>query len=162
MAAENRGGLAMSKEAFQAAVAEVTGAIKDRALDADLGTYLDETFPPGGGAIGAIRAACEDAIAEGWMCAQEYGGIKFGRVIKDLDGFSVDVVHMDDVVGPHHSHPKGEVDLVMPVEGDAKFDGNGKGWVVYGPGTAHKPTVTGGAAIVLYLLPGGEIEFTRG
>ena len=69
---------------------------------------------------------------------------------------------MADVVGPHHSHPKGEVDLVMPVSVDAKFDGNGKGWVVYGPGTAHKPTVTGGGAIVLYLLPDGEIEFTRG
>ena len=152
----------MEKDAFQALVAEVTGAIKGRALDADLGAYLEATFPADGETIAAIRSACGAAIEDGWMCDQEYGGIKFGRVIKDLDGFSVDVVQMADVVGPHHSHPKGEVDLVMPVSVDAKFDGNGKGWVVYGPGTAHKPTVTGGGAIVLYLLPDGEIEFTRG
>lgn len=151
----------MDKDAFQALVAEVTGAIKGKALDTDLGTWLEENFPADGEAIGAIRAACDAAIEAGWMCDQEYGGIKFGRVIKDLDGFSVDVVQMADVVGPHHSHPKGEVDLVMPVERDAKFDGSGQGWVVYGPDTAHNPTVTDGAAIVLYLLPGGEIEFTR-
>lgn len=35
------------------------------------------------------------------------------------------------------------------------------GWLVYGAGTAHDPTVTGGRALVLYLLPGGAIEFTR-
>ena len=151
----------MDKDAFQALIAEVTGAIKGRALDADLGAWLKEKYPADGETIGAIRTACDAAIEAGWMCDQEYGGIKFGRVIKDLDGFSVDVVHMADVVGPHHSHPKGEVDLVMPIEGDAKFDGNGQGWVVYGPGTAHNPTVTDGAAIVLYLLPDGEIEFTR-
>ncbi|MAF46927.1 MAG: DUF4863 family protein [Rhodospirillales bacterium] len=151
----------MSKEQFQSVVAEVTGAIKGRALDADLHAFLEETFPPDGEAIGAIRAACDAAIEEGWMCDQEYGGIKFGRVIKDLDGFSVDVVQIDNLAGPHHRHPKGEIDLVMPIDGDAKFDGNGKGWVVYGADTAHNPTVTGGAALVLYLLPDGEIEFTR-
>ena len=42
----------------------------------------------------------------------------------------------------------------------ARFDGHGAGWVVYGPGSAHSPTVTGGRALVLYLLPQGAIEFT--
>ncbi len=32
---------------------------------------------------------------------------------------------------------------------------------VYEPETAHYPTVTDGKAIVLYLLPDGEIDFTR-
>ncbi|MEK7820796.1 MAG: DUF4863 family protein, partial [Pseudomonadota bacterium] len=32
---------------------------------------------------------------------------------------------------------------------------------VYAAGSAHYPTVTGGAALVLYLLPGGAIEFTK-
>ena len=152
----------MGKEAFEALVAEVTGAIKGRALDAELRCYLEEAFPADGAAVRSIRAACDAAINDGWMCDREHGGIKFGRVTKDLDGYSVDVVHMTDVVGPHHSHPKGEVDLVMPVDGDAKFDGSSQGWVVYGPGSAHNPTVTDGAAIVLYLLPDGEIEFTGG
>ena len=44
---------------------------------------------------------------------------------------------------------------------DARFDGQDAGWKVYAPGTAHFPTVTGGAALVLYLLPNGEIEFPR-
>ena len=68
---------------------------------------------------------------------------------------------MDDVVGPHHSHPNGEIDLVMPSEGEARFDGHGAGWVVYPPGSAHHPTVSGGRALVLYLLPEGSIEFSR-
>ena len=98
------------------------------------------------------------------MCAQEAGGIRYGRVFRaddELQGFSVDVVDMNDVVGPHHSHPDGEIDLVMPLEGDARFDGHPAGWVVYPPGSAHHPTVTDGRALVLYLLPGGSIEFTR-
>jgi hypothetical protein len=55
----------------------------------------------------------------------------------------------------------GEIDLVMPLSGPARFDGRGAGWVVYGPGSAHRPTVRGGKALVLYLLPGGAIDFTQ-
>ena len=75
---------------------------------------------------------------------------------------SIDVVEMDDVVGPHHAHPNGEIDLVMPLDEEARFDGVGAGWKVYPAGSAHHPTVTGGKALVLYLLPDGAIEFTRG
>ncbi len=95
------------------------------------------------------------------MSDTEAGGIKYGRVIRELDGFSVDVVQMKEVAGPHHRHPTGEIDMIMPVRGAAKFDGHGVGWVVYGPDTAHRPTVSDGEALVLYLLPGGEIDFTR-
>ena len=55
--------------------------------------------------------------------------------------------------------PTGELDLVLPVDDGAKFDGHGAGWVVYDAESAHYPTVTGGAAFVLYLLPGGAIDF---
>ncbi|MCG3102208.1 DUF4863 family protein, partial [Enterobacter sp. DRP3] len=55
----------------------------------------------------------------------------------------------------------GEVDMIMPVTDAARFDGHGAGWLVYGPGSAHRPTVTQGRALVLYLLPGAAIEFTR-
>ena len=78
-----------------------------------------------------------------------------------LLGISVDVVQLEDIVGPHHAHPKGEICLTMPVSPAARFDGRGAGWCVYEPGSAHHPTVTGGAALVLYLLPDGEIEFTK-
>ena len=48
----------------------------------------------------------------------------------------------------------------LPVDATATFDGQGAGWVVYGPGSAHSPTVAGGRVLVLYLLPQGAIEFT--
>jgi hypothetical protein len=150
----------MSKESFQDLIQTVTSAVAGKTLDKDLAAEMNATFPIDSDTVKRIQAACEAAIADGWMCGQEYGGIKFGRVIKDVDGFSVDVVHMADVVGPHHRHPKGEIDLIMPIDGDAKFDNHGAGWVVYGPGSAHNPTVTDGTALVLYLLPDGEIEFT--
>jgi hypothetical protein len=151
----------MTKEDFQGLIADVTGAVKGRALDSGLAADLNARFPATGPAFKAIRAACDAAIAEGWMCERAQGGIRFGRVIKDVDGFSVDVVEMSDVVGPHHRHPNGEIDMVMPIDSAAQFDGHGAGWVVYGPDSAHKPTVMGGKALVLYLLPGGAIDFTR-
>ncbi len=70
------------------------------------------------------------------------------------------VVDMQDIRGPHHRHPNGEVDMVMPIDADANFDGQGAGWKVYQAGSAHFPAVSGGRALVLYLLPDGAIEFT--
>ena len=94
------------------------------------------------------------------MCDREMAGIQFGRVIPDVEGFSVDVVRMRSLRGPHHRHPRGEIDMIMPIDEAARFDGVGRGWLVYGADTDHFPTVTSGEALVLYLLPGGEIEFT--
>jgi hypothetical protein len=53
-------------------------------------------------------------VAAGWLCNREGGGIRYGRIFKpadDLHGFSVDVVDMADIAGPHHTHPNGEIDL---------------------------------------------------
>lgn len=154
----------MTPDQFQALIAKVTGEIAGRPLDAQLADFLNERFPAGGAEFQSIAKACADAVAAGWMCEREHGGIKFGRVIKPSDaihGFSVDVVEMQDLVGPQHAHPNGEIDMIMPLEGDAKFDGHGAGWFVYGPGSVHRPTVSDGRAYVLYLLPQGAIEFTK-
>ncbi len=154
----------MSQDAFRALVSTVTAGIAGRPLDAALADELNARHGPGSASYDALREACVEGVRAGWMCAREAGGIRYGRVEKPsavLHGFSVDVVDMRDVVGPHHSHPAGEVDLVMPLEGDARFDGRGAGWLVYPPGSAHHPTVAGGRALVLYLLPDGRIEFTR-
>ncbi|MEO8486201.1 MAG: DUF4863 family protein [Betaproteobacteria bacterium] len=153
----------MPIEPFTSLVAEVTGRAAGRPLDAVLARDLNRTFPADGATVAAIASACREGIREGWMCSREAGGIRYGRVVKagaPTHGFSVDVVEMADVVGPHHRHPNGEIDLVMPVDADARFDGHGAGWVVYGPGSAHCPTVSGGRARVLYLLPDGAIAFT--
>ncbi len=154
----------MTPARFHDLLRPVMAFCASRELDGDLAARLNETFPPEGDTFAAVTQACRDAVAAGWMCDREHGGIRFGRVIKpapESEGFSVDVVHMDEVVGPHHRHPNGEIDMVMPLTPEAKFDGHGAGWVVYPPGSAHPPTVSGGAALVLYLLPDGAIEFTR-
>jgi hypothetical protein len=154
----------MSKEDFRGLVAKLTTEISGRPLDADLQRWLNTEHGPGSEIYKAVEQSCRQGVAEGWMCEREGGGIRYGRVLKasdDLNRFSVDVVDMDNVVGPHHSHPNGEIDLIMPLSGGARFDGHEAGWCVYGPGTAHRPTVTDGRALVLYLLPEGAIEFTR-
>ena len=154
----------MTQDEFTVLMASVTARIEGRALDAALEAWLNAEIPVDGGAYRSIVDACRDGIAAGWMCSREHAGIKYGRVVKpgpDTHGYSVDVVEMDSVAGGHHRHPDGEIDLVMPVDTGAQFDGRGAGWRVYGPGSAHVPTVAGGKARVLYLLPGGAIEFTK-
>ena len=141
----------MSKENFESLIKQVTSAVSSVPLDDNLAVRLNAEFPGDGEAFEAIHAACLAGIEEGWMCDREQGGIKFGRVVKDSDGFSVDVVQMKDVVGPHYRHPKGEIDMVMPLSPGAKFDGHDRGWVVYGADSAHNPTVSDGEALVLYL-----------
>jgi hypothetical protein len=154
----------MSKEAFETLVSEITGAVAGKPLDAALAAELNTRFPATGSVFKRIEAACHQGIQEGWMCSREAGGIRFGRVAKPSDalaGFSIDVVDMADLKGPHHRHPNGEIDMIMPITPGAKFDGHPAGWCVYGPDTAHHPTVSEGRALILYLLPGGAIEFTR-
>ena len=153
----------ISRAEFQALLEPVTNFIGEKPLDKSLQDELNQEFPKGGDVFNGITQACHDAIAAGWMCKYEDSGIKYGRVIKpavETAGFSVDVVQMSDVVGPHHRHPQGEIDLIMPIDATAEFDQHREGWLVYGPDTAHNPTVSNGAALVLYLLPNGAIEFT--
>jgi hypothetical protein len=151
-------------DGFAQRVAAITARIAGRPLDQQLERELNTWFPADAAQFRALRDDCLAGISAGWMCAREAGGIRFGRVIKpgaDTHGFSVDVVDMQPVAGPHHRHPNGEIDLVMPLEAGALFDGRGAGWVVYPPESAHRPTVTRGRALVLYLLPAGAIEFTK-
>lgn len=154
----------MNLETFQQLIQKVTNHIGNRPLDKTLQDDLNQTFPAGGDVYNEIVSACRTGVADGWMCQHEGGGIRYGRVIKPTDvlnGYSVDVVDMKDLAGPHHRHPNGEIDLIMPIDDTAKFDNHPAGWLVYGPDTAHRPTVSQGQALVLYLLPEGKIEFTR-
>lgn len=154
----------MTADDFVRLIADVTCAIAGKPVDTALEDDLNQRFPADGAVVAGIAAACREGSAAGWLCNREQGGIRFGRVAKpspELHGYSIDVVDMNEVAGPHHSHPNGEIDLIMPTEGDARFDGRGAGWLVYPPGSSHRPTVAGGRAFVLYLLPGGAIEFTR-
>lgn len=154
----------MTPQTFKTQLATLTGQIANCPLDADLQRWLNTTHGAGSPVFAQLQASCEAGVKDGWLCQREAGGLKYGRIFKPADGlngFSVDVVDMCDVAGPHHVHPTGEIDLIMPLDDTAQFDGHGAGWLVYPPGSAHPPTVTGGRALVLYLLPDGAIEFTR-
>ena len=152
----------MSKAEFEKKLREVVSAIEGLPIEAGLTARLDEEFPADGEAFNAIEALCHKGVAEGWLCQHEDGGVRYSRPVKpspETAGFSVDVVKMKDLKGPYHAHPNGEIDMVMPIDKGAKFDGHGAGWCAYEPGSQHYPTVSGGEALILYLLPDGAIDF---
>lgn len=153
----------MSKQQFLDTVSKIADEIGGQPLDAALADALNARFPADGEVFTALKALCAEGEADGWLMQREAGGVKFGRAVKpgtDAGKFSVDVVRMRDVKGPHHVHTTGEIGAVMRIDGEPKFDGFPEGWYVYGPGSDHHPTVAGGDAYVLYLLPDGAIEFT--
>ncbi|MEX3932537.1 DUF4863 family protein [Paraburkholderia phymatum] len=153
----------MVPQDFQRLISGVTAQLAGRPLDASLAAWLNATWPSGSDTYSELADACRTGVAEGWLCNRKHGGIRYGRIIKptpDTHGFSVDVVDMQDIAGPHHMHPNGEIDLIMPLTDGATFDGHPAGWCVYESGSAHRPTVARGQALVLYLLPQGAIEFT--
>ena len=154
----------MSATEFKEQIANLTAHLVGRPLNADLDKWLNAEHGVGSTTYERLKISCQTGVAEGWLCDREGGGIRYGRIFKptpDLHGFSVDVVDMQDIAGPHHAHPLGEIDLIMPIASDAKFDNRPAGWVVYPAGSAHRPTVTEGRSLVLYLLPEGRIEFTK-
>ena len=156
--------MAQAQSRFKTRLAAVTAQIHNRPLNSALDEWLNAHLGTDTATYRELKKSCEEGVAQGWLCKYEGGGLRYGRIFKpseDLHGFSVDVVDMANVAGPHHVHPQGEIDLIMPIEGDATFDGRPAGWLVCPPGSAHSPTVSQGRALVLYLLPNGEIEFTK-
>jgi len=124
---------------------------------------LAKRFHPAGTQAKALNATLVELLEQGRLAERGEMPVKFGRVTKALpesEDLSIDVVHMNGP-GPHHAHPAGEVNYCVALEGEPRFDGESPGWVVMPPGSAHVPTVTGGRMLIVYLLPGGKIEFTR-
>lgn len=154
----------MNIERFQKILKPITDFVSGQIVSPDLAEKLNRRFPHDGETFNAIEAACHEAISDGWMCEQGTAGRRFGRVIEPCEEtgrLSVDVVDLKNIVGPHHRHPTGEICMIMPVTESALFDGRTRGWCVFKPGSDHRPTVTDGEALVLYMLPEGKIEFTE-
>ena len=153
----------MDVAGFQSLIRRITEEIASVPLDSSLESHLNAEHGAGTHLYELIFDACKTGVRDGWLCNREADGIRYGRVLKATEathGFSVDVVDMDSIAGPHHVHPNGEIDLIMPLTPGACFDGRPAGWCVYEAGSAHRPTVTQGRALVLYLLPQGAIRFT--
>ncbi|MEQ1633406.1 MAG: DUF4863 family protein [Planctomycetota bacterium] len=149
----------LTKEQFTALLQPIADAL--RAVDVEhegAAKACEQLLPFRGSVVANLQAAALAAIDSDWLLPKANAGIRFGRVAKDLCGFSVDAVLMDQP-GPKHRHPNGEIDLCFARSGDPKFDGKPAGWVVYGKGSVHVPTVRGGEMLILYFLPAGAIEF---
>lgn len=149
----------LTKDQFVDLLRPLAEVLRGVDVDApDAAAQAERAAPFAGPLVAGIRAAAVGAIASDWLLPKTQGGIRFGRVAKDLLGFSVDAVLMD-VPGPRHRHGNGEIDLCFATRGEPRFDGHPPGWVVYGRGSVHVPTVRGGEMLILYFLPGGAIEF---
>lgn len=149
----------MSKEQFTELLRPLAQALAVVDVDAaDGAAQAERAAAFQGPMVQKVREAAVAAIGSDWLLPKAQGGIRFGRVAKDLVGFSVDAVLMD-VPGPKHRHPNGEIDLCFTTKGEPRFDGKPAGWVVYGKNSVHVPTVRGGEMLILYFLPGGAIDF---
>ena len=115
---------------------------------------LTETF----GDMPELQRLCREHIDA--LVPKEAGTARFGRLAKDRNGFSVDAV-LSSGKGMRHTHPAGEINYCFAFEGSPTFDGDPPGWAVYGPGTTHPANVEGGSMFMIYLLPGGQIEWHR-
>lgn len=126
--------------------------------------HLEERFPFSGADVQSWGDKFIKAIKENMICNKGEFPMQFSRLSKpssDTFDFSVDVVLMNGA-GPNHIHPEGEIDLCFPFDGNPKFDGQEPGWVVYGAGSQHIPTVSGGTMAIVYLLPKGAFELVEG
>ena len=150
-----------SKEALSVQLQPLVEALGSLDLN-DAGVAAREVtrlFPPSGELVRTVRATAFKGLQQGWLLDREAGGVRFGRVAKDLSGFTIDAVHLHESSGPAHRHPNGEIDLLFEMDGAPMFDGHGPGWAVYPPGSEHVPVVRDGSMLILYFLPGGAIEW---
>ena len=122
---------------------------------------LERRLAPGSARAAEIAAELVRLCDAGRIAERGALPVRYGRVSKASEGslgFSIDVVLMT-APGPRHRHPRGEVNFCVAVDGSPTFDGHPPGWVVLPPGSTHVPTVAGGTMLIVYLLPGGEMQF---
>ena len=124
---------------------------------------LRERLDPGSEAARELNSRLVALLEEGKIADRGEPPVRWSRAAKpgdETNGFSIDVVHMSGR-GPRHRHPNGEIDYCIALEGEPTFDDRPPGWVVFPDDSVHVPTVAGGTMLIVYLLPGGEIEFMK-
>lgn len=119
---------------------------------------LEVAVPFDGPLVGRLRRILARGVDEGWLLPKSAGPrVRFGRLAKDMGGYAVDCVLMQDGSGMGHTHVKGEINMCFAWEGEPRFDGHPPGWVVFPPGSHHRPTVTGGTMLFVYFTPEGAV-----
>lgn len=138
-------------------------AAVDLAEADDARASLERSYPSNGDDAKALRALLLQAVEEGVICDRGKDPVHYSRLAKQSEAtrdFSIDFVWMSGPGIPHR-HPKGEINLCFSVEGDARFDGQPEGWVTFAPDTKHIPTVSQGRMLIVYFLPGGDVEWIQ-
>lgn len=124
---------------------------------------LERRLDPRGETARNLGAGLRTLLDSGKIADRGAPPVRWSRVAKagpETRDLSIDVVLMTGA-GPRHGHPGGEVNFCLALEGTPRFDGQEPGWVVFPPGSSHVPTVEGGTMLIVYLLPGGQIEFDK-
>ncbi len=152
--------MADARQELEGILAEIVPTLDGLDLTSpDAAEVLEAAHPFHSPGMNRIRELCEIGLQKGWLVPREASErVRFGRLTKDLGGYAVDCVLMEgEALG--HTHTRGEVNIAFAWEGDPRFDGHPEGWVVFGPGTHHVPTVTGGRMLFVYFVPGGAVEW---
>ncbi|MEJ8859156.1 DUF4863 family protein [Variovorax robiniae] len=148
------------------AVYDLLAFIGDQPLGPELEARLNDHYGPRSERYAELLKLLRLGIEEEWACYSEITGPDYrrGRIAEAsalTHGFTVESGRLSNVLGNYHRHPRGEINMIGPVDATGKFCGNGAGWKVFPPNSSHFPTVTGGTVTMLFFLPGGEIEYTE-
>lgn len=148
-----------STEMLRNELLEIARWLEGRDISSPLANALEAAFPSHGAQFERIADLIPETLARDGVTME--GSTIFLRLAEpsaDSSGFSIDLVELEDVEGPRHVHPRGEIDLIVPFSDGGRFNGRGRGWLTLPPGSAHRPKATGKVAVI-YLLPGGEMTF---
>jgi len=145
--------------------------VKNRTAGGELEAWLNENYGPGTPLFEDLSRMITEGVRDGWAANIEVDGPNYRRSrLADpcdvLNYFSITAVYMnsaDPYRGEYHQHPYGELNLVVPLDPEARLAGpngwSGPGWTAPGPGSHHYPEVKGGALIALFYLPAGRISY---
>jgi hypothetical protein len=145
--------------------------VKNRTAGGELEAWLNENYGPGTPLFEDLSRMITEGVRDGWAANIEVDGPNYRRSrLADpsdvLNYFSITAVYMNSVDpyrGEYHQHPYGELNLVVPLDPEARLAGpngwSGPGWTAPGPGSHHYPEVKGGALIALFYLPAGRISY---
>lgn len=151
------------KDALLRWVHRLCDDIRSRPLDAALEAHLNKAFGEGTEPYAELSRLLKTGVEEGWAGYAQVQGASYrrGRIAEPSEataGMSVESGLLQDVKGQYHCHTRGEINMIIPLEPGAEFCGHGAGWRVFPPMSEHFPTVTG-RALMMYFLPGGEIDY---
>lgn len=145
--------------------------VKNRTAGGELEAWLNQNYGPGTELYEDLARMITEGVRDGWAANIEIEGPSYrrSRIAEPsdvLNYFSITAVYMNSVEpfrGQYHQHPYGELNLVVPLDPDAKLMGpngwSGAGWTAPGPGSHHYPESKGGAVIALFFLPAGRISY---